>query len=45
MGFFIAGHFSPMGIRDWFSIQGSFKTFLDKTLLALLDFFSGYVIR
>ena len=31
--------FAPVGIGDWFAIQGSFKTLLDKTLLELLDFF------
>ena len=45
MGFFISGDFAPVCIGDWFAIQGSVKTFLDKTLLELLDFFRGHVIR
>ena len=45
MGFFISGDFAPMGIGDWFTIQGGCKTFFDETFLELLDFFGGHFIR
>jgi len=44
MGFFLSGAFAPVGIGDWFAIQGGFKTFFDKTFLELLDFFGGHFI-
>jgi hypothetical protein len=45
MGFFVSGDFSTMDIGHRFARQGSFKTFFDKTLLELLDFFGGHFLR
>jgi len=39
MRFFVSGDFSTVGIGHRFALQGGFKTFFDKTLLELLDFF------
>ena len=44
MGFCISGDFSTVGMGHRFAIQGSFKTFFNKTFLELLDFFGGHVI-
>ena len=45
MRFFVSGDFSTVGIGHRFALQGGFKTFFDKTLLELLDFFGGHCIR
>ena len=44
MCFFVSGDFSAVGIGHRFAIQGSFKTFFNKTFLELLDFFGGHFI-